>query len=328
MNHNKNICCLITCVGCSPSASIVKSLKNSKKYNYNLIGIDTQEITVGNFICDFYKISPNINDSINYWSFIKSLINNYNIKYIFVTHHCEVESWSLKKRELEREFKIKILHNDFEFVNIMNSKINTYNFCLKHNINVPEVYTHDDIYSCKNIKYPIIIKDNKGAGSTDIKILNNKQDYITYITNIKRENLIIQQFIKGNEYTVDCLSNENQEVLCIIPKKRLVVKGGAAFLSQTENNKNIIDYVTNLMIKSKNKYCVNAQVIVEDYTNDIYIIEVNPKWATSFPLSVEAGVNLPEILIELQENSNYYDNKKIIFKDKLTMLRHFTEYYM
>ena len=324
----KNISCLITCVGCSPSASIVKSLKKSNKYNYNLIGIDTQEITVGNFICDIYKKSPNINDTENYWYFIKSLINDYSIKYIFVTHHCEIEAWSLKKKELEKEFNIKILHNDFEFVNIMNSKINTYNFCLKHNITVPEVYSHDHICSSKSIKYPIIIKDDKGAGSTDIKILNNKEDYITYIKNNKRENLIIQQFIKGNEYTVDCLSNENQEVLCIIPKKRLVVKGGAAFLSQTENNKNIIDYVRNLMIKSKNKYCVNVQVIVEDNTNDIYLVEVNPKWATSFPLSVESGVNLPEILIELQENSNYYDNKKIIFKDKLIMLRHFTEYYI
>lgn len=328
MSNSKKITCLITCVGCSPSASIVKSLKNSKKYNYNLIGIDTQEITVGNFICDIYKKSPYINEVKKYWCFIKSLIIEYNIKYIFVTHHYELEAWSLKKKELEKEFIIKIFHNDFEFVNIMNSKINTYNFCLKHNINVPKVYSHEDICLSNNIKYPIIIKDNTGAGSTDIKIFNNQSDYFEYIKSSKRKNIIIQQFIKGDEYTVDCLSNEKKEVLCVIPKKRLVVKGGASFLSQTENNKDIINYVTNLMIKSKNKYCVNVQVIVEDNTNDIYLVEVNPKWATSFPLSVEAGVNLPEILIELQENPNNYENKIFLFKDKLIMLRHFTEYYI
>ena len=55
MNSHENISCLITCVGCSPAASIVKSLKKSKKYNFNLIGIDIQKITVGNFICDIYK---------------------------------------------------------------------------------------------------------------------------------------------------------------------------------------------------------------------------------------------------------------------------------
>lgn len=329
MNSHENISCLITCVGCSPAASIVKSLKKSKKYNFNLIGIDIQNITVGNFICDIYKQSPLINDEIKYWSFIKSLINEYNIKYVFVTHHLEVESWALNKINLEKEFNIKILHNDYKFVNIMNSKINTYNFCLEHNIRVPTVYKHVDIVS-NNVKYPILIKDNKGAGSTNIKIFNNKDEYITYFNSntINNNNVLIQQFIKGDEYTVDCLSNENTDVLCVIPKKRLVIRNGAAFLSQIENNKSIVDYVTFLLKKSQNKYSVNVQVIVENKTNNIYLIEVNPKWATSFPLSVEAGLNLPEILIELQENPNIYRDKQLYFKDKLIMLRHFTEYFM
>lgn len=323
----KSISCLVTCVGCSPSASIIKSLKKSDKYNYTLIGIDTQEITVGNFICDIYKKSPYVSDTNNYWEFIEKLIIDYNIKYIFVTHHYEVEIWSLKKFELEKKFDIKILHNDFEFVNTMNSKINTYNFCLKNNINVPQSYSYDDICN-NNIKYPIIIKDDVGAGSTNVMVFENKEDFMKYTITKNIEKMFIQQFIKGDEYTVDCLSNENEEVLCIIPKKRLVIKGGAAFLSQIENNKEIVKFVTNLMIKSKNKYSVNVQIIVEDVTNDIYLVEVNPKWATSFPLSVEAGLNLPEILIELQKEPGIYDNKQLVFRDKLIMLRHFTEYFI
>lgn len=316
-----NLCGICSCV------IYYQKFKKTNKYNYTLLGIDTQDITVGNFICDIYKKSPTIDDK-NYWTFIESLIVNYHIKYIFVTHHCEVESWALKKPKLEKTFRIKIFHNNFEFVRIMNSKLNTYKFCLDNNINVPKVYSHNNILHCNNIKYPILIKDNKGSGSTNNKIFENREDYINYMTNTNRNGVIIQQYIKGDEYTIDCLSNEEEEVLCVIPKKRLLVKYGAAFLSQTENNKDIIDFVKNVMIKSKNKYSVNVQVIIENETKQIYLIEVNPKWATSFPLSVEAGINLPEILIELQENPNYHKNREFLFKDNLVMLRHFTEYYM
>ena len=70
---------------------------------------------------------------------------------------------------------------------------------------------------------------------------------------------------------------------------------------------------------------MNIQVI-EDITNGkIYMVEINPRFPTSLPLTTAANVNIPELLIDNYFNEN---NINIEFKNGLTMYRHYTEYFM
>ena len=63
---------LVTSIGSAPCSAITRSLQC--KSNYNIIGIDIQELCVGNFICDKFIVCPKVND-ISYESFIERIIN-------------------------------------------------------------------------------------------------------------------------------------------------------------------------------------------------------------------------------------------------------------
>ena len=62
------------------------------------------------------------------------------------------------------------------------------------------------------------------------------------------------------------------------------------------------------------------QVIREKHTNSLFLIEINPRFATTINLTVEAGVNIPKMLIE-----NDFTSK--LFENGLTMIRDYKEYF-
>ncbi len=106
---------------------------------------------------------------------------------------------------------------------ISNNKIRTYE-CLKaHNIKHPETYSLQDLsetgkfvasvnwarYFGNKVGYPLIAKPNQGSHSMGIKLIENYNDLVRYISEYSEftEDLIIQQYIPGPEYKIvlfDC----------------------------------------------------------------------------------------------------------------------------
>ena len=82
-----------------------------------------------------------------------------------------------------------------------------------------------------------------------------------------------------------------------------------------------IDFVTNVCLKFKNKSAINVQVIKENNTNEIFLIEINPRFATSISLTIQSGVHIPQMLVE-----NDFTKKQ--FENELTMVRDYKEYFL
>jgi UDP-glucose 4-epimerase len=200
--------------------------------------------------------------------------------------------------------------NDSEIIEICNDKIKTLEFCKIENINVPEVRTILD--------RPIILKPYEGCGSKDIQVLNTKDDLPSLYDEKK---IIIQEFIDGDEYTVDVISDVNGKIINVIPKRRLLIKNGQSFKSKVELNESIICFVKDVCSKLKNKSAINVQVIKQKETNKIFLIEINPRFATTINLSIESGVHIPKMLIE-------HDYKDYRINDNLLMIRDYKEYFI
>jgi carbamoyl-phosphate synthase large subunit len=302
----KNV--LITSIGCAPASIISRTLMNENKYN--IIGIDIQSECVGNFITNKYIICPKISDK-TYWEFIEKIIFENNINFVFVTNNLETSSWSLNKNMLFEKYNCKVFINDFNLIETADDKMKTYNWCVENNINVPEIV---------NVKTrPCIIKPLSGSGSSDISILKTNNDICDkYISD---SSYIIQKFINGDEFTVDVLSDENYNVINIVPKQRLLIKHGQSFKSIVKLDDDIINFVKNIAVKIKNKSIMNVQVIKEYGTNNIFLIEINPRWPTTIGLSINAGVNMPVMLLENDVNTKIVTNNMI-------MIRDYKEYFM
>ena len=300
---SKNI--LITCIGCAPASAICRALNNK----YNIYGIDMKEICIGNFICNFIQVNYKFNTD-KYWEKIYKIIEENKIEVVFVSLPFEAKEWSLRKNEFLSRYNSRIMLNNEKFCELTNNKENTYNFCIKNNINIPPKM---DILS-----RPIVIKEINGCGSQNLQILKTIKEKNLPFNNKK---CIIQKFIEGDEYTCDVLSDPNGNIVNIIPKKRCFIKNGQSFISKIIKDKDVINFVYDVCKKIENKCAINVQVIKENNTNKIYLIEINPRFATSISLSIKGGVNIPEMLIE-----NDYETKNIDYG--LTMVRDYKEYFL
>jgi carbamoyl-phosphate synthase large subunit len=288
---------LITCIGCAPASAICRSLSE-----YYTVGIDIQEECIGTFICNKYISLKDDFNTETYWNKINQIIIEEKIHGIFVTGSHETYEWS------KRNFNCEVYLNNTKFIEITNNKLNTYDFCIKNNINVPELKKITD--------RPIVIKQIEGCGSKGLKILKThlENEFVNDLDGIT----MIQEYIYGDEYTVDVISNQNGDIINIIPKKRLLIKNGQSFKSVIEMNKEIIEFVKDVCYKFKNTSSINVQVIKNE--KNIYLIEINPRFATTINLSIEGGVHIPKMLIE-------HDYNKYDVKDGLMMIRDYKEYF-
>ena len=172
-------------------------------------------------------------------------------------------------------------------------------------------------------KYPLIAKPIKGSASKGIIILQNIYDF----KNLKnKEKYLIQQFIKGKEYSVDIYrSTSNKEIISIVPRIRIETQGGESIKSITYKDEKIIDYSKMIIEKTNLVGPITLQFIEDLDTKVLYYMEINPRFGGAVLNSIFAGANSPAYLLnEFYNEKNIYNEN---WTDKFLMLRRFSENY-
>ena len=113
------------------------------------------------------------------------------------------------------------------------------------------------------------------------------------------EDGIIQQYIEGEEYGIDIFNNtKGKPIRCVI-KKKISMRSGETDKSLTVYD----DELQNLMLDLADKlgHICNLDSDIIKCGNDMYIIDLNPRFGGGYPATHEAGVNLLELVLKLAE---------------------------
>ena len=96
----------------------------------------------------------------------------------------------------------------------------------EHNIAVPrffEISNTDSLESIDDIRYPIIVKPTDRSGSRGITKLDSSKgfdDAVKKAINLSFEKkAIVEEFIEGNEYSMECISFEGKHKMLAVTKK-------------------------------------------------------------------------------------------------------------
>jgi carbamoyl-phosphate synthase large subunit len=123
------------------------------------------------------------------------------------------------------------------------------------------------------------------------------------------------------EFTVDLYYDRSSRLKCIVPRQRIEIRGGEVSKGVTRKNKLIHFLSDRIEFLDGARGCITLQVFVHNDTENVYGIEINPRFGGGYPLSYHAGANYPKWIIE-----EYYLNKEINrfdeWKDNLLMLRY------
>ena len=123
------------------------------------------------------------------------------------------------------------------------------------------------------------------------------------------------------EYTIDIYYDRNSTMKCLVPRKRIEVRSGEVNKAITEKGDLYNKLESRFAGLSGARGCITAQVFVSNDFQEVYGIEVNPRFGGGYPLSYHAGANYPSWIIQ-----EYLFNRKVqYFKDwhdNLLMLRY------
>ena len=272
---------------------------------------------------DFQSIDPTINNSNKFklpWcsdkTYLSSLINlckKLNIDYLVPGID---EELILVYKNKKKFGSTKIFLPNLKFIKYMQDKFYMTQLFLTKNILVPTTFLFKD-FDINNENINHVLKPRKGRGSREVFFIKNKNELNSFKLNKKynSKNFIIQEKIKGMEFTVQMFSNDKKKLLNIIPvlidkKKGITISGSINY------NKKIISLCKKIhsLFPTKNAY--NIQLIYNKFKNKAYVIEINPRISTTFCLSLALGID-PFFKIK-QKTRN---------KKKITLKRYWKNYF-
>lgn len=281
--------------------AVIRALAATKRFV--VIGADSNARSPAGFVEGVESVVCPPFDSNEYWPFVESLLERKKVDCVFPTHANEILGWSRHALHSTLRGARTVFSNDPFVVSLCENKRKTFDWANRVGIRVPEETT----------TAPCVSRPETGCGSEGV-VVSLDEDLAA------RDGAIVQRFIDGDEFTIDVLADPAGRVALVVPKHRIRVKHGQAFESRVRMDADLVEFAKDVSEKLQNRGFVNAQVIRERDTGDIYLVEINPRFPTSLPLTVRAGANVPEMMVDAD-----FAPRKI--RDGLGMVRSYAEYF-
>jgi predicted ATP-grasp superfamily ATP-dependent carboligase len=175
-----------------------------------------------------------------------------------------------------------------ETTNICLSKSRTYK-ALNGLIATPKVYESlSDV-----IEFPVFMKPDIGYGSRGAIKINDLEKGLFEIS--KNPNLIICEYLPGKEYTVDCFTNKDGELLFVGPRERERVSNGISVNSKTIPEK---EQFNEIAIRINNVLKFNGAwffQVKEAINGELVLLEVASRLGGSSGVNRAKGVNFASL---------------------------------
>jgi hypothetical protein len=272
----KNI--LVFPCGSEIGLEIYRSIEYST--HFNLIGASSID-DHGKFVYANYIGNLPFYNSPNFIVEICRIVKEYNIEAIYPAMDSVIAL--LKKKE--ETLGCKVISSCSETTEICLSKTKTYNI-LKNYIAVPETYTKiEDIQS-----YPVFLKPDVGYGSRGVLKAATKQEVIDHKK--KYPQTIVLEYLPGKEYTVDCFTDRQKNLLFVGPRERSRISNGISVNTKT--------------VENEDRFTKMAETINQ-------VLDLNGAWFFQVKENKEGSLVLLEVASRMGGSSSTYRAKGINF---------------
>lgn len=289
--------------------------KAAEKLNIQtkIIAVDCMNDAPALFFADKkYKI-PRIGDS-EYISSIIDICNHEKIDLIVPTIDTELLILSQEKDTIEKKTSAKVLISSENVIKICRDKINTQKFFEENGFGVPKQIQTEDIKN-GNIQFPIFIKPLDGSSSINTFKVNNFNELNFFNEYIEKP--IIQEYMTGEEYTVDCFLDFAGNIITIVPRRRIATRSGEISKGRIVKDREIINDITKLLKKINPVGQITIQCMKT--LEGIKYIEINPRFGGGAPMSIKAGADSCENLYRLLNNEILHYNED--YRDNIIFCR-------
>jgi len=256
---------------------------SSVKYStyFHLIGASSVD-DHGKYVYDDYISDVPFADTSEFIPAIAEIVREHNIDAVYPA----MDSAITILKEHEDEIGCKVVASPLETTQICLSKELTYKK-LQNVMRVPQIYHPSRI---PQDAYPVFAKPKIGYGAKGTKKMSTQEEVDFFVKG--KEDLLVLEYLPGEEYTVDCFTNKDGKLVYSAARKRNRVKDGISvntcFAEEQDTFREIAQKI-NGQIKFRGAWFYQVK---RDKHGQLCLMEIASRLGGSSLLSRAIGVNL------------------------------------
>lgn len=307
---------LFTCVG--RRKYLVDYFKSELNSTGKVVGVDMSSTAPALAGCDSWHLVPSVYDE-NYVSRIIDICKLESINALISLNDMELPILAKHRTLFDDAGVTLVLAND-DAIDICSDKYKTYLFCIENNIPTPASFVQLDqaisAIHTNTVTYPLIVKPRWGSASFGLYVVECDDELIdafntckkalsdSYLSKFKNsdEDVLIQEFINGKEYGLDIFNDMKGQYRGVVCKEKLSMRAGETDKAMTVDSGRFMKFAST--IGDKLQHVGNMDCDFLEKNDQLYLLELNPRFGGGYPFSHEAGANLVKALILSLMNRN------------------------
>ena len=186
-------------------------------------------------------------------------------------------------------------------------KLNLYAFGQKHGLLVPKdkiIYSAEELFAVgEEFGYPLVVK-GKFYDAIVSYTLEQAQKAFYKLSAKWGFPIIVQQFVSGSEVNIAALGDGEGNAISIIPMRKMYITDkGKAWAGITIEDEALTKLAEKFIEATKWRGGFEVE-IMKTPTDELYIMEINPRFPAWIYLSAGAGQNQPAALVKMAMGEN------------------------
>ena len=305
MAKKKNI--LVFPCGSEIALEVYRSVKNST--HFNLIGASSID-DHGKFVFENYVGGLPFITAPEFIPAIKKVVADNAIDAIYPAMDAVIEI--LKKNE--NEIGCKVIASDVETTQICLSKTKTYK-ALGGTVKIPRILSAYKLLQVGDSAFPIFAKPDIGYGSRGAKKITSVEDLKAHMD--QYPSCILSEFLPGKEYTVDCFTASDGELLFAAARERSRIMNGISVNTKPvkENAEEFEDFAKKIngAIKFRGAWFYQVKRNVD---GELTLLEVASRFGGSSSLFRAQGINFALMKLSLKYGEVFVDFDDCVYLEK------------
>lgn len=317
---SRQLTVLLTSAGVATALNVMHALAASEIFAVRCVVADRQEpVAAGLLAQAFHRLPPT--DDPGYVDRLAAICRAEGVSFLFPLHSSEISLVAAHREALGAQ-GIRTLLPRPEAAALCHDKQAFGAFLAEHRFPHPANHAPDAAAALPASAFPLFLKPRRGSSSSKTLRVADQEELAFHLR--RNPGHLIQEFVPGKEYTVDCLRHQGV-VYAMVPRRRDLVKDGKSMIGHTVEHPALVALCQRLLAALDLDGPCNVQVI-EEPDGNLRVIEVNPRLAAGgLPLAVRAGANIPEMMLGLALGLPV--SPVLDYRRGLYMLRYLTETY-
>jgi|GEM_PF-648796 len=261
---------------------------------FRFVGIDASWSAPGLEFADEGYVVPRVDED-GYFEALETVITTEEVDYVVPTNDLELLELAANRDRIDAD--ATFLMPDERGVVDCADKFATRDLFEELDLRTPQTTSLSEGLDGA-LDFPVVVKGRGHRSTTRGFDLAESASELALLAD-RYESPIVQEYVEGQEYTVDVLVNRENQPVSVVPRKRLALRESVSDKGVTVDNEGVVDPITRIVDAVGARGFTNVQFI--EAGDERYWLEINPRIAGGVALALAASEIAPQLLAMVAE---------------------------